>query len=247
MIKLTRSDKPEILTQRQTEWQNALDTAINKYGSYKDIPQKEKDTLISHYRHTAIKDILFASSNHKCAFCEGKPAENGHIEVEHFKPKSIYPELTFEWSNFLPSCKKCNLSKLNHDTGTFPIVNPYISDPEDFFFYEDIRIKAIRDNPIANDTIEICGLNAVRLMVPRGELLANLHEFAKSIGEAVDDYNQSDAGVKKTNRLRKIAESINTIDELTKPESKYSAYCKHYLENCAPYIEAKRLVFQYAE
>ncbi|NOI85078.1 HNH endonuclease [Vibrio sp. 99K-1] len=242
MIKLVRGIKPDILNAHHDTWQVALDAAIQKYGSYKNIPKKEKDSLLSHYRHQDIKDILFATSKLKCAFCECKPTEGGNIEVEHFKPKSIYPEFAFEWLNFLPSCNKCNNSKLNHDTGKLPIVNPYETDPEDVFYYEDIRIRPVDGNKLGNTTIEVCGLNTVRLMTPRGQLLASLHEFAYSMEEALNDYHSCSTELTKMNRLRKISSSIDSIEELTKSSSKYSAYCSHYLRNCQSYIDAKKLI-----
>ncbi len=242
MIKLTRGIKPDVLVEHQRTWQHSLDIAIQKYGSYKNIPKNEKDRLLSNYRHQNIKDTLFATSEHKCAFCECKPTEGGNIEVEHFKPKSIYPELSFEWLNFLPSCNKCNNSKLNHDTEKFPIVNPYDINPEDIFYYEDIRIKPKKMNVLGNTTIEVCGLNSVRLMKPRGQLLASLYEFSDALKEALNDYHKCATELKKMNRLRKISLSVDAIEELTKASSKYSAYCLCYLHNCKSYIDAKSLI-----
>ena len=247
MIKLERSEKPEILHSRQAAWQQALDKAITVYGTYKDIPQKEKESLVSHYRNELIKQKLFESSKDKCAFCECKPAEGGNIEVEHFRPKSIYPHLTFEWTNFLPSCRKCNLSKLNHDTGVSPIVNPYDMDPEHFFYYEDIRIKAVAANSIANNTIAVCSLNSIRLMKPRGEMLASLHDFAEAIECAISDFDNSMTPLKRNNRLRRISESIERIEQLSNREERYSGFCKYYLDKCEAYQSAKRLISEHSQ
>ena len=242
MIKLERKEKPQVITDNQASWQQALDLAIAKYGSYRLIPQKEKESLISHYRHVKIKDILFESSHEKCAFCECKPGEGGNIEIEHFKPKSIYPELTFEWDNFLPSCRKCNGSKLDHDTGAYPIVNPYEDNPEELFCYSDIRIQVFGHNKVAQNTIDVCGLNSVRLMKPRSEILVSLHDFSDAIKEAVADYKNCNTELQKTNRARKISESIERIEMLANPKERYSAFCKYYLKHCAPYNEAKIIV-----
>ena len=32
-------------------------------------------------------------------------------EVDHFRPKSKYPELVYQWSNWIFSCHDCNLTK----------------------------------------------------------------------------------------------------------------------------------------
>ena len=242
MIKLTRSAKPEILELKEKEWLESLTLAVAKYGAYSLIPEIEKTQLISHYRHEDIKSSLFSSSFEKCAFCECKPAEGGNIEVEHFLPKSKYPNLTFEWNNFLPSCRKCNGSKLYHDTGNFPIINPYETNPDQVFIYSDIRILPINDNDVGKETIVVCGLNSVRLMKPRADILISLHTFSASIEEAISDYNKSTTERKRMNRLRKINESIESIEQLAAPSEKYSGFCKFYLNSCKPYLEAKILL-----
>lgn len=45
----------------------------------------------------------------RCAYCEDSLAD----EIEHIKPKSFFPELTFRWSNYLFSCGPCNGPKGN--------------------------------------------------------------------------------------------------------------------------------------
>lgn len=53
----------------------------------------------------------------KCAYCETKYTE--YTQIEHYRPKSIYYWLAYEWSNLLPSCTKCNTKKGNK----FPLIN----------------------------------------------------------------------------------------------------------------------------
>lgn len=247
MIKLERGDKPDILKDSQDSWQDALNLAIAAHGTYTDIPKTEKEALVSHYRNDLIKEKLFESSNLKCAFCECKPGEGGNIEVEHFKPKSIYPLLTFEWTNFLPCCRKCNLSKSNHDTGMSPIINPYDTDPDLFLYYEDIRIKPKDQNLLAKNTITVCGLNSVRLMRPRGDILASLHDFAEAIESAVEDFNNCATDLRRRNRMRKIVEAIERIEQLSNRSEKYSGYCKNYLNSCSSYQTAKKLIIDHSE
>lgn len=243
MIKLTRSEKPIILKSNEHRWTQDLMSAVAKYGSYKQIPEKEKKGLVSYYRHDDIKEALIISSFEKCSFCEGKPSESGNVEVEHFKPKSIYPEYTFKWSNLLPSCTKCNGSKRNHDTGSEPIVNPYEINPETIFYYQDIKLK-VRNSQnfeMGTQTIKVCGLNSIRLLKPRADILVSLHSFSDSIEEAIEEYQEADTSQKKISRLRKINEAIEKIEILTSPKEKYSGFCKFFLDNCEPYKKAKEL------
>lgn len=244
MIKLERLPKPDIVTQNQQIWTSELKAAIATHGSYKNIPKEEKEKLLVHYRHKDIQVSLFASSKQKCAFCEGKPAENGNIEVEHFAPKSIYPDLTFEWTNFLPACRKCNGSKDTHDSITEPIVNPYDLDPEEVFIYHDIKIFANNNDykKIGELTIKVCSLNSVRLMKPRADILVSLHSFSEAIEEAVLDFNEADSETKRRHRKRKISEALESIELLAEPTERYSGFCKFYLNNCTPYLIAKKIV-----
>jgi uncharacterized protein (TIGR02646 family) len=45
----------------------------------------------------------------RCGYCEDSLAD----EVEHIKPKNLYPELTFVWENYLYACGPCNVPKNN--------------------------------------------------------------------------------------------------------------------------------------
>ena len=217
--------------------------AITIYGDYSKIPKEQKEKLLVHYRNQDIKSILFKSSLQKCAFCETKPGESGNIEVEHFAPKSIYPELAFKWENFLPACRKCNEIKDDHDTINEPIINPYDVNPEDVFHYNDIRIASNIDHKeVGERTIRVCGLNSVRLMKPRADILVSLHGFSQALDDAIKDYEEAETDVKKRNRKRKIREALEAIEVLANPSEKFSGFCKEYLKKCAPYHEAKRVV-----
>jgi 5-methylcytosine-specific restriction endonuclease McrA len=123
MIKLQRPPEPQKLIDNNAAWQQSLNAAIATHGSYKAIPDAEREKLIRHYKDAAVKTPLFESSHQKCAYCECNATEGGYIEIDHFRPKSIYPESVFEWNNLLPSCRQCNGMKSDHDTGAEPIIN----------------------------------------------------------------------------------------------------------------------------
>jgi uncharacterized protein (TIGR02646 family) len=46
----------------------------------------------------------------RCMYCEDSTGN----EVEHFRPKSFYPEFAFIWLNYLYSCSSCNRTKRDH-------------------------------------------------------------------------------------------------------------------------------------
>ena len=59
---------------------------------------------------------LMCSGNQRCMYCEDSFAD----EIEHRRPKNLYPQQTFDWENMLFSCGPCNGPKNNQ----FAILNP---------------------------------------------------------------------------------------------------------------------------
>lgn len=43
----------------------------------------------------------------RCMYCEDSLAS----EIEHYRPKALYPERTFDWFNYLYACGSCNRNK----------------------------------------------------------------------------------------------------------------------------------------
>ncbi|ANV74328.1 TIGR02646 family protein (plasmid) [Bacillus thuringiensis] len=239
------ANPPKILKDNYAEWTKNLLQSVGKYGSYKEIPKQLKENLIAYYRHEDIKNSLFAISNEKCAFCESKPAESGNIEVEHFIPKSKYPHLTFNWDNFLPVCRKCNVSKGTLDTQKEPIVNPTKVNPEDFFEFNDIRMcirEDSQDKEIAQRTVRELGLNSPRLLKARAELLINLSSYVESLQKWLDEIEKSETQKKRHNRIRNLRDSIEMIEILVEPTEKYTAFSKNFIKNSTEYRRAKTLI-----
>lgn len=241
MIKLDKPvNAPKILQEKAEEWTNNLLDLVQEYGTYKDIPKDKRDTALKYYRHQDIKDILFESTNRKCAFCEGFPEDNGNIEVEHFHPKSLYPQETFSWGNFLPCCRKCNSAKDAHDTKVEPILNPYINNPEDHLSVNGIRL--IGKDKLGIKTIEVCDLKGTRLYRPYSELLVQFNQYEDDLSEALKEYELKETQTKKRNQLLRILESIERLEGLMNKKSKYSFFCLSIILSSESYQSAKKLI-----
>ncbi|MRT39600.1 hypothetical protein GJV03_20785 [Acinetobacter sp. RIT698] len=244
MIKLERpAIEPIILIEKAEECTKNLMHLIKKYGSYSKIPIKQKNSAISLYKHEEIKNILFPSSFKKCAFCETFPEDSGNIEVEHFLPKAQYPEKIFDWKNLLPSCRKCNGNKGEHDTVKEPIVNPYEMDPKDFFEVDFLKIKA--KNEIAKTTLKACGLNSVRLYRPRSDICKEFSFFEDELETHIEEFKILKTKIKKKNKLKKINESIDVIEALRASDSAHSFFCNFLIERSEPFNIAKKIVEEY--
>jgi uncharacterized protein (TIGR02646 family) len=81
----------------------------------------KRDEVFSEIR-TMLKKM--ASGRERCMYCE----DNEGTDIEHFWPKSTYPEKAFSWSNYLLACSHCNS---NHKRTQFPLVGgePALLDP----------------------------------------------------------------------------------------------------------------------
>jgi uncharacterized protein (TIGR02646 family) len=83
------------------------------------LAKKENHSFDGNCYNTAVKKELEILYHSKCAFCESKlnaiPKDNYEFTVEHFRPKKGgWYWLAYEWSNLMPSCRKCNEAKADH-------------------------------------------------------------------------------------------------------------------------------------
>lgn len=249
MIRIEKpTDPPQVLIDHAEDWTSVLLKAVNDYGSYKDIPKEIKDKLLMNYRHQEIKDKLFECSHYKCAFCECIPGESSNIEVEHFAPKSIYYDKTFDWDNLLPVCRKCNESKSSFDTIKEPIINPSKVNPEDYLSYNLLNIIPsinCTDIELSKRTIDICNLNSTRLFKARSDLLYNLSIYESDLLDWMEEIEEADTERKITNKIVKLINSIDSIDKLKESNEKFAGFCRSFLENSEPYLRAKTLIQEF--
>ncbi len=244
MIRISKINAPQILIDNQALWTQTLLDAIKSYGGYEKIPDNVKDSLLTHYRHKEIQKTLAENSHYKCAFCECKPGESGNIEVEHFEPKSLYPEMTFVWDNLLPSCRKCNESKSDSDTRTTPIINPVKENPEAMLTYSFLQIMPTKnsgDEEKAKNTINICNLNCPRLYDARASLMKSLTEYVDELEDKIKWVSEADTPQKSKVRITKLRNSLEVIDNLLSDKSTYSGYCRWLVSQNPIYQQAKSI------
>lgn len=106
-----------------------------------------------------------------CAYCDGWPLdETGRPSIDHFRPKSRFPELAYAWDNLFHACQRCQEppdgkgARWSED-----LLRPDASDFSfDRYFRYDVATGRLEPNPQASDadqrrarvTIELLGLNA---------------------------------------------------------------------------------------
>lgn len=188
MIQVERIDKPEILKKKQYEWQVSL---LRIIGEYKKTPsaknRKKLQSAFSKYNHREIKNSLCIMFSGKCAYCESHIIHIGYGHIEHYQPKSKFPELCFDWNNLLLSCEICNSSlykgdKFPDDEEGGPLVYPIDEDPDMFFYFEfdpDTGVANILPkNDRASTTEKTLGLNRPELVKRRSSIVQLLGAIA---------------------------------------------------------------------
>lgn len=205
MIKLDRTPKPVELT---TELQVALTDEFKSTGK-------------SVWNIDFIKKGLLDFSNDKCCYCEANiNEESKYLEVEHFHHKEAYKDEVLEWENLLPSCKKCNGTKNDHDTKLEPIIDPSKIDPKNHLKYWRYRIKGSDD--FGKLTVSVLKLNDQdRLVKKRFEIGNAIQEKLEQLNELADDYI---SGIQtSTRRKNRIVNGTKDLMREGLPRAIYSA------------------------
>ena len=154
-----------------------------------DDPKAEAERRYGNARKTqwfgpVVKELKrLAGHGERCMLCSGSEAS----DVEHFKPKAVFPELAMTWENYLWSCTPCNRGKLNR----FPpvtgpggqFVNPLYENVWDFFFIDSFGILTPRFDRAANTpneravtTRDFLSLNRDAVQICRQQRLRNLKD-----------------------------------------------------------------------
>lgn len=222
MIKLERTSKPVELTA-------TLQATLT---------EEFKLTGKSVWNIDFIKKALLGFSNDKCCYCETNiKEESKYLEIEHFHHKESYKDEVLEWENLLPSCKKCNGTKNDHDTITEPIIDPSKINPKDHLTYWRYRIKGKDD--LGKITISVLDLNnSDRLVKKRFEIGNAIQAKLEQLNELADDYiSGAQTSTRRRNRI------VNGTKDLMReglPVSIYSATTAAIILTDTEFIDLKQ-------
>ena len=115
MIQLPNVSISQIVLDNLKEYQNEIDSEI-------DFAKKAEVAKNLFGAKNVIGDVIFnevktaldsmCSGARRCVYCE----DSLGCEVEHIRPKSLYPESCFSWENYVYACGLCNKRKSNKFT-----------------------------------------------------------------------------------------------------------------------------------
>ena len=142
------------------------------------------------------KEIIAAMSHRKCVYCEGPINAPRAAHVEHFQPKSLFPSLAYDWTNYFLGCPGCNGAKGDKWPKRGGYVRPDRGDPSrHFMFVEDGTVRAMRPGSAAERMI---GDFDLRRMWLADERKQNIQEMLRLLDDVVRLYragNESQAKV----------------------------------------------------
>src|ERR1700739_2046751 len=112
MIQLPNETLPNNVTLSPSSYQQEVDgcpTYVARVASAKLLFGQRNRRDQPAFR--SIRETLdrMCRGPRRCMYCEESVAD----EVEHFRPKDLYPEMVFVWENYLYACGPCNGPKNN--------------------------------------------------------------------------------------------------------------------------------------
>jgi uncharacterized protein (TIGR02646 family) len=122
-----------------------------------------------------ISKNLYQSYFGICAYTGMWFARIGNISVDHFRPKSIYPHLAYEWTNYRLTTQKTNYYKADDDN----IVDPFMVQAEWFILdFPSCLIKpgnnvTQSERSQIENTINVLKLNGEEFVELRDNIIQN--------------------------------------------------------------------------
>ncbi len=148
-----------------------------------------------------------------CWYCErqcepASEASGKAATVDHFKPRSRCPELVYEWTNWVFSCRRCNGDNKQDKWPPLGYVDPSGSDdqerPEQYFDYDVLTGEIVPHPALQGDakrraetTIDDLGLNKLDVQFYRinwtRQFLSDLRTLAANDRQAFVEFVMSRA------------------------------------------------------
>ncbi len=152
------------------------------------------------YRNNEIRDKLLKLYDNCCGYCQVTFSTRLKGDtIDHYRPKSYYYWLGYDWNNLIPICEACNFSK----SALFPLIDetkkvknhteaiaqeqPYILNPEQDDYDEYIeylpngRVIGIDTLGRGEKTIQSCDMNDEKLIERRKKKIIDPIEIHRNI------------------------------------------------------------------
>jgi hypothetical protein len=156
MIRLPLVPLPARAQSQLSRWQQDIDAIANyasRVAAGKTRFASRNTSTNGTFREVRKALKQMCSGAKRCAYCE----DSASNQVEHMRPKDLYPDQVFQWTNYTYACGLCNGPKNNRfgvllpgqmavtivtrpprapvvppPVGTFALLDPRVEDPFDF-------------------------------------------------------------------------------------------------------------------
>lgn len=125
MRSVHRSGRPDSLLRHASRWRSDL---LREIRDARRSRRRVSARFYNKYKHIDIRDALRVMYQGLCCYCEGRILDVSFDHIEHRKPKSCFPEETFNWDNLHLACEKCNIAKGDKWDDAAPILDA-VHDP----------------------------------------------------------------------------------------------------------------------
>ena len=127
MHKVERNSGPQGLAKKNKEIQDKIKKNVDldieiEWGKF-------KNSKIGKETKEALNEMYLGC----CMYCEGSLGVTSHEQIEHFRPKSKFKELCFEYNNLHLACQICNSNKGNKFSENY--IDPTVEEPREHINY----------------------------------------------------------------------------------------------------------------
>jgi uncharacterized protein (TIGR02646 family) len=245
MIKVTKGKEPQVLIDNKAQWTSDLVALVKKYGSYESIPKNEKSDAIKNYAHPDITAALLGRGGKaKCIYCESYVDITGYANIEHYYPKSLYPNETFSWDNLFVGCALCNTPKNNFDTSRKPFIHPVNDNPEDYLTFDELnyvpKFTSGTAYEKAKNLIEACKLEERTALVrEHANVLCAFLDTRNMIVAKITHYNGIKSEKSKILDAMGLLKSLMVLNDEASDDAHFAGYMRYLLRK---YVEVKDAV-----
>ena len=182
----------------------------NKTPDWKNFTQLVKDEVY----HALLKE-----QGYICCYC-GRPIARKQCHIEHFKPKSVYKNLTFEYTNLIASCQGEDEQR--------PRVPVHCGHKKQAWFDEDLMVSPI--NPNCENFFKYSGFGEIlptddpdmqaAAKTTIAKLALGIDKLRKLRRAAIDAVLQATSGLTDA-EIQQLAEGYQKLDA----DGRYTPFC----------------------
>lgn len=192
MMKIVRPTTPIWLDKNWKNWGQEYANKLKNNSKYQFQWKQYEKQRVNHLLLPLLKKM---TANH-CSFCDGFPMGQGMIKetIEHFRPKNLFPNLSYQWENLFLACSFCQEKGnqfddllLKPDEGSYGFDKYFIFNFRTFEIEVRKDIKDI-DKKRAETTLNMYKLNDSERPKSRKQVFDIFHKI-NALDKEVNDFS----------------------------------------------------------